>query len=128
MAQGKAAKATKKKPKGAKRLNTPAAKRLDTAAMGNGEAGAAPRKLGRGGTDRSGLLLGVGELVEDRLELPIPFPPPVGGDSRGRGGPGRADRAEPGQQVTGPGHGSLLRTSACSACPCSSRGADDRRP
>jgi polyphosphate kinase 2 len=89
MAQGKAAKATKKKPKGAKRLNTPAAKRLDTAAMGNGEAGAAPRKLGRKAYDAELARLQV-ELVKlqewikkEGLKVVVLF---EGRDAAGKGG------------------------------------------
>jgi polyphosphate kinase 2 len=89
MAQGKAAKATKKKPKGAKRLNTPAAKRLDTAATGNGEAGAAPRKLGRKAYDAELARLQV-ELVKlqewikkEGLKVVVLF---EGRDAAGKGG------------------------------------------
>jgi polyphosphate kinase 2 len=88
MAQGKAAKATKK-PKGAKRLNTPAAKRLDTAATGNGEAGAAPRKLGRKAYDAELARLQV-ELVKlqewikkEGLKVVVLF---EGRDAAGKGG------------------------------------------
>jgi len=89
MAQGKAAKATKKKPKGAKRLNTSAAKRLDTAATGNGEAGAAPRKLGRKAYDAELARLQV-ELVKlqewikkEGLKVVVLF---EGRDAAGKGG------------------------------------------
>jgi len=89
MAQGKAAKATKKKPTGAKRLNTPEAKRLDTAATGNGEAGAAPRKLGRKAYDAELARLQV-ELVKlqewikkEGLKVVVLF---EGRDAAGKGG------------------------------------------
>ena len=89
MAQGKAAKATKKKPKGAKRLSTPAAERLDTAATGNGEAGAAPRKLGRKAYDAELARLQV-ELVKlqewikkEGLKVVVLF---EGRDAAGKGG------------------------------------------
>ena len=89
MAQGKAAKATKKKPTGAKRLSTPATKRLDTAATGNGEAGAAPRKLGRKAYDAELARLQV-ELVKlqewikkEGLKVVVLF---EGRDAAGKGG------------------------------------------